>query len=268
LATPIIIDDPDDPRIEAFRSIRERDLVGRQGRFVAEGEVVLRLLLRDGRFATESVFLSRRRLDASPDLAALIPELTPLLVADDPVITAIAGFHLHRGVLAIGRTGVPQTPQQLLASMPARALVAVGIGLANHDNMGGLFRNAAAFGAAAVLLDETSCDPLYRKAIRVSVGAALVVPFVRHGTGETLLEALAEAGFEMFAFSPAGSHRVSTIHPPPRAAVVLGAEGPGLPASLMARMTTLRIPMAANFDSLNVATASGIALHHFSSAEK
>ncbi len=263
MATPLPVADPDDPRLEPYRAIRERDLVGREGRFVVEGEVVLRLMLARGRFRLESVLLSRRRLAGSPDLAADVPADVPLYVADDPMIEAIAGFAVHRGVLAIGLRGEQGTPEALIAGLPEKALVAVGIGLANHDNMGGLFRNAAAFGAAAVLLDATSCDPLYRKAIRVSVGAALVTPFVRNGSAEDILAGLERTGFACFALSPAGALDLTEVGPPARTALVLGAEGPGLPDHLMRRMTTLRIGMDGGFDSLNVATASGIALHHF-----
>ena len=263
MATPISITDPDDPRIEPYRSIRERDIVGRQGRFIAEGDVVLRMLLGQSRFGTESVLLSRRRLQSSPELVASIPDTAALYVADDPVIEAIAGFHLHRGVLAVGLRGLATTAQALISGFPTRVLVAVGVGIANHDNMGGLFRNAAAFGASAVLLDETSCDPLYRKAIRVSVGAALVVPFARHGSASDILSSLEAAGFSVFALSPSGHLPLGAVDPPPRAALFLGAEGPGLSEDLMAKATTVRIEMAQNFDSLNVATASGIAFHHF-----
>ncbi len=263
MATLLPVADPADARLEPYRAIRERDLVGRDGRFVVEGEVVLRLMLARGRFRLESVLMSRRRVAGSPELAAAVPDGVPLYVADDSLIEAIAGFAVHRGILAIGLRGEPETPEALLAAMPPKALVAVGIGLANHDNMGGLFRNAAAFGADAVLLDSTSCDPLYRKAIRVSVGAALVTPFVRAGSAEDILSALRKSGFACFALSPAGSALLTEARPPARAALVLGAEGPGLPTGLMERMTTLRIGMAGGFDSLNVATASGIALHHF-----
>jgi tRNA G18 (ribose-2'-O)-methylase SpoU len=263
LATPIRITDPQDPRLEPYGAIRERDLVGRQGRFILEGEVVLRPMLARRCFRLESVLLSARRARGSPELAAAIPEDVPFYVADDAVIEAIAGFAVHRGVLAVGLRGEPISPEALLASLPARALVVVGIGLANHDNMGGLFRNAAAFGVGAVLLDATSCDPLYRKAIRVSVGAALAVPFARGGSAVELLQALDRAGFAAFGLSPSGALDLADVTPPDRAALVLGAEGPGLPPELMARMTTLRIPMAPGFDSLNVATASGIALHRF-----
>jgi tRNA G18 (ribose-2'-O)-methylase SpoU len=113
-----------------------------------------------------------------------------------------------------------------------------------------------------VLLDETSCDPLYRKAIRVSVGAALITPFSRGGTADDLVGALEEAGFEVVALSPAGAESLGSYRRAPRTALLLGAEGPGLSPALLARTRTVRIPMADGFDSLNVATASGIALHH------
>jgi tRNA G18 (ribose-2'-O)-methylase SpoU len=263
LATPILITDPDDPRLEPYRAIRERDLAGRQGRFIVEGEVVLRLMLARSCFGLDSVLMSERRIMGSPDLVEAVPTRVPLYAATDPVIEAIAGFAVHRGILAVGLRGENSEPERLLANMPHRALVVVGISLANHDNMGGLFRNAAAFGANAVLLDASCCDPLYRKAIRVSVGAALVVPFARKGTAEEILALLEKAGFSTFALSPSGSRVLGEIMPPARAAVVLGAEGPGLPRELLVRMTTLRIPMAPDFDSLNVATSSGIALQHF-----
>jgi tRNA G18 (ribose-2'-O)-methylase SpoU len=149
----------------------------------------------------------------------------------------------------------------LLTSLPEEALVVGLVGIANHDNMGGLFRNAAAFGADAVVLDAGCCDPLYRKAIRVSVGAALTTPFARGGEAPDLVAALETAGFSVVALSPSGATLLSEFEPAPRTAVLFGAEGPGLPASVMARARTVRIEMAGGFDSLNVATASGIVLH-------
>jgi tRNA G18 (ribose-2'-O)-methylase SpoU len=130
--------------------------------------------------------------------------------------------------------------------------------------MGGVFRNAAAFGAAAVLLDDTCCDPLYRKAIRVSVGAALTLPFARAGTARDLAALLAGAGFETIALSPAGEADLAEVRLGARAAVMLGAEGPGLPAAVLEQVRSVRIPMAGGFDSLNVATTSGIVLHQLS----
>ncbi len=258
------IESPDDSRVAAFLDVRERDLVGREGRFVAEGEVVLRVLLTRSRFRTEAVLVAERRLEASRDLLALAPDGVPVYAASQDVVDRIAGFPLHRGLLAIGVRGAEPDAAGLLAGLPSRAVVAVLVGITNHDNVGGIFRNAAAFGAAAVLLDETSCDPLYRKAIRVSVGGCLLVPFARGGSAARLLDRLDEAGFEALALSPGGRETLASVRPPPRAALLLGAEGPGLPDPVLARARPVAIPMAGGFDSLNVATASGIALHHFS----
>src|SRR5262249_29437532 len=143
------------------------------------GEVVLRALSRSMTCIAESVLIDpKRAAKLAPILSGFGAE-TPVYAASQGVIDAIAGFHLHRGILAIGRRREPASAADLLAQAPADALVLVLFGIANHDNMGGLFRNAAAFGAQAVLLDAGCCDPLYRKAIRVSVGAALLTPFAR-----------------------------------------------------------------------------------------
>ncbi|WP_309083299.1 RNA methyltransferase [Chelativorans sp.] len=257
----IRIQDPEDPRIATYRDVRERDLVGRQGRFIAEGKVVLNVLFRASRFAPESVFLRENRVPGLEELISHVPEDVPVYVAGGAVMDAIAGFHMHRGVLAIGLRGNEEAPEALLAQLPETAVVVALSGIANHDNMGAIFRNAAAFGADAVILDSDCCDPLYRKAIRVSVGAALKVPFARGGSAAAIVEALAAQGFETLALSPSGKHDIATIERAPRTAVLLGAEGPGLPPTLLERLPSVRIPMRADFDSLNVAAASAIALH-------
>ncbi|TIV07417.1 MAG: RNA methyltransferase, partial [Mesorhizobium sp.] len=132
------------------------------------------------------------------------------------------------------------------------------------DNMGAIFRNAAAFGADAVLLDRTCCDPLYRKAIRVSVGAALKVPFASFNDTAAFTGTLDRLGFSQFALSPRGATDIRDAERPSRLALYLGTEGEGLPQELLARLHTVRIAMAEDFDSLNVAAASAVALHHFS----
>lgn len=251
------IDAPDDPRLADFRSVRERDLVGRAGRFVVEGEVVLRVALAQSRFALSCVLLSEKRAG----LAEIVPPAVSVYVAPQPVMDAITGFPIHRGVLAIGLRGEGPRPDALVAGLPERAIVVVLMGLSNHDNVGGVFRNAAAFGADAVLIDRETCDPLYRKAIRVSAGGALTVPFARTGDALDTLDLLARAGFTPLALSPRGTETLSDLVRPPRVALVLGAEGPGLPDATLARARTVRIPMAGTFDSLNVAVTSGIALH-------
>ncbi|MFE1601812.1 TrmH family RNA methyltransferase [Methylobacterium sp. ID0610] len=257
---PIPIDDPADPRIAAYAAIRERDLVGRQGRFVAEGEVVLRVLLSPrARFAIDSILLSPERLPGLLPAIAAAGTQAPLYVAPRPVMSALAGFPIHRGVLAIGRSGPPPEPDALVPPGPALLLGLVG--LANHDNVGGLFRNAAAFGADAVLLDAGSCDPLYRKAIRVSAGTALTMPFGRVPDGEALLGLCARHDLVPVALTPGGAEDLAALPPPPRALLLLGTEGTGLPEALMARARRVRIAMAPGVDSLNVSVAGAVALH-------
>ncbi|WP_037446819.1 TrmH family RNA methyltransferase, partial [Sinorhizobium fredii] len=190
VAPPIRIADPSDPRIAAFVSIKERDLTGRQGRFIAEGTVVLRMLAaahRAGRgIAAEAILLLENRVAGLAELLAQFPADVPVFVADARVFDAIAGFNMHRGVLALGRSDAMPGRDALIAALPASSLVLAACGLSNHDNMGSLFRNAAAFGVDAVLVDAASCDPMYRKSIRVSVGSALTLPFAREGSAAEL----------------------------------------------------------------------------------
>ncbi|QUD87658.1 TrmH family RNA methyltransferase [Phenylobacterium montanum] len=258
---PIAIDDPDDPRIAGYRNIREKDLVGRQGLFVAEGEVVLRMLLAQSRHAPLSILIAAKRAESlAPLLARASPE-TPVFAAGQAVMDQVVGFPIHRGILALARRAPEPTPSELLAGLPGRALALALFGIANHDNMGGLFRNAAAFGVGAVLLDAECCDPLYRKAIRVSVGGALVTPFARFGPNQDPITLLRDHGFEPLALTPRGRTRLIDLKRPPRAALLLGAEGPGLAEALIARASDISIPMSAGFDSLNVAACAAIALH-------
>jgi len=261
----IRIDDPLDLRIADFRDVRERDLAGRRGGFIAEGEVVLNVLARGGRYRVRALLIAEKRITKLAPLIAAFGDEVDVYAAGQEVMDAIAGFPIHRGVLAHGERAGPLSPAALLAAAGPRALVVALFGIANHDNIGGIFRNAAAFGVAGVLLDSTCCDPLYRKAIRVSVGATLSVPFARLGPDDDAVELLRAQGFTPLALSPGGRTPLSALSRPARAAVLLGAEGPGLPAAILARADSIAIPMAGAFDSLNVATTSGIVLHHLAS---
>ncbi|MCS0494129.1 RNA methyltransferase [Ancylobacter sp. MQZ15Z-1] len=253
---------PDDPRIDAYRVIKERDLVGRGGRFILEGRTVLDVALSPrNRFALESLLIAESRAQALAPLLAQAPEGVPIYTASQAILDGITGFHIHRGLLGVGLRGAEPNAAELLARLPEEALVVVPLGITNHDNVGGIMRNAAAFGADAALFDFASCDPLYRKAIRVSVGGSLIVPFAREGMAHELIDLLAAQGFELLALSPAGASELSALARPRRAALLLGAEGPGLAPDIMARTRTVRIAMRGDFDSLNVATTSGIALH-------
>lgn len=263
------ITDANDPRIAGFLNIRERDLVGRQGHFIAEGTVVLRMLLAAHRaergIRAEALLVLENRLSGLETLLADCPDDVPVYVAIAAIIDEIAGFHLHRGVLALGsRLSAADFPT-LVESLPDQSLVLVGCGISNHDNIGAMFRNAAGFAADAVFLDETSCDPLYRKALRVSVGSVLTTPYSRQGDAVSLLSALDAAGFLIAALSPSGVKEIgdiaSELHGRCRLALVVGTEGDGLPADVLARFLTVRIAQSPGLDSLNLGTASGIALH-------
>lgn len=275
----IEITSANDPRIEAFCNIRERDLTGRQGRFIAEGTVVLRMLAaahrEGGAFEAECVLVLKNRLDGVADILSEFPPSVPVYVADAAILDAIAGFHLHRGILALGRRlanakaddgATGQGLDSLITKLPKSSLVVVGCGISNHDNIGGMFRNAAAFFADAVLLDETCCDPLYRKALRVSVGSVLAVPYIREGKDVSLLEKLAAEGFTIWALSPSGETEIRNIPVSERMALVIGAEGDGLPPAVLSRFRTARISQSTRLDSLNAGTSSGLALYQMAAA--
>jgi tRNA G18 (ribose-2'-O)-methylase SpoU len=261
--TIVSIDDAADPRIAAYRDVRERDLVGRQGVFIAEGAVVVRMLLQTPLHQPLSLLVAERRLPALEPLLALVASEVPIYAASQEAMDGIVGFPIHRGILALGRRTASPSADGLLQGTGRNAIVVVAFGIANHDNMGGIFRNAAAFGAACVLLHGDCCDPLYRKAIRVSVGAALTVPFARFEVGSDPLDFLASHGYRAIALSPAGTTALHDLPPGDgRTAVLVGSEGEGLPQSVLTRADSVRIEMAGSLDSLNVATASGIVLHH------
>ena len=266
MAMLVPIDDPADPRIADYRDIREKDLVGRRDLFVAEGEVVLTVLVGSSRHRPLSLLLDERRVGPLSGLLETLEPEVPVYVAARAVLDAIAGFPLHRGILALGAKAALPSARALLASLPERATVVVAMGIANHDNIGGIFRNAAAFGADAVLLDARCCDPFYRKALRVSVGHVLSLPIARVGDDEDLVGVLHAAGFDVLSLSPRAAERLVDVVRAPRTAILLGTEGPGLSAEVLARTRAISIPMAAGVDSLNVATTSGIVLHHLAFA--
>ena len=255
--SPIIINDPADPRIAAFTSIRERDLTGRDGRFIVEGRVTLQVLLERGRFPIESLFLVKSRLEPLADLLGDVPDGTPIYTAAQPVFDEIAGFPVHRGILACAK----KTDLPPLAEFIRADVLLVAIGLSNHDNVGALFRNAAALGAGGVLLDGGSCDPLYRKSIRVSAGTALWLPFRHGGAALDIVSDLKQVGFTPWALTPRPSApSIWDLPRPKKLALMVGAEGPGLPDDIIQAAQLARIPMSRDVDSLNVATAAAIAL--------
>jgi len=259
------ITDADDARLAAYKNIREKDLVGRQQRFIAEGKVVLNVLFSESaRFDTESLLILENRLNGLQDQLAQLPAGVEVYSVPQSVIDEVAGFHVHRGILAVGRRKLQPDLDDMVSHLPETALVVVLCGISNHDNVGSIFRNAAAFEADCVLMDETCCDPLYRKAIRVSVGATLKVPYFHGASIQTIVATLQKANFNILALSPTSELNIYQAPSHDRQALLLGTEGEGLPSHLLNQLTGARIPMSVQFDSLNVATASGIALSRFS----
>ena len=261
--------------LEPYVRLRDRDLAGRvDGLFVAEGEVVVRVLAspRQSQFRVRSLLVEQRRVEALRDVLDGLADEVPAYVVAQDVMNEVVGFAIHRGILALGERGVPLAPEALLAGTTpgvATSGLAIGlVGLTNHDNVGSVFRNAAAFGARGVLLDPATCDPLYRKSIRVSVGGALVVPFARCASDEAMLETIERAGWEALSLSARGEERLDeVVRTPPLGAraggrvLLMGTEGDGLPAHVLVRTRRVRIDMTPTLDSLNVAVASGIALY-------
>lgn len=235
--------------------------MGRRGLFIAEGAVVLAHWLRNGGVPV-SLLIAEKRVETLRPLLALLPPGVLVMAASQRVMDQIAGFPMHRGILALGRRPSPVDLRQALETLPPSALVVGLFGVANHDNMGGIFRNAAAFGADLVVLHPTCCDPLYRKSIRVSVGAALTTPVAKAVSEDDLLDALATSEFQLVALTPSAETPLNVVKPNGKTALLLGAEGEGLSESVMRACLRVRIPMASGVDSLNLAVSCGIALHH------
>ncbi|MBW8882312.1 MAG: RNA methyltransferase [Asticcacaulis sp.] len=254
MAEIIAITDASDDRLGLYRDVKDRDLTGRNGLFMAEGKVVLERLFCSTICVCISVLTTPERLK-SLDISALGD--APVYTVPQDIMDRVAGFPIHRGYLALGRYA-PLDLSRCLAG-PGRKRILALSAIANTDNMGGLMRNAAAFGVDAVILDDACCDPLYRKAIRVSVGGVFQVP---HYRVPNLLDVLRNNDLTPYALSPSGTHLLDDIVAAKRSAFLFGAEGPGLSRDLMQACTTVRIAMHGGFDSLNVATTSGIVLYH------
>lgn len=261
------VDDPADERLADYVGLTDPELRRRRERpggdggfFIAEGDVVIRRLVASS-YRVRSFLLTPGRLAALD--AELGPVAVPVYVASQPVMDAVAGFHLHRGALASADRGTGPGLAELTAG--ADLLVAAE-GVNDHENLGALFRNAAAFGASGVLLDPTTADPLYRRAVRVSAGHVLRVPFARATVWPAALGDLRALGFEVLALTPAGdADDLRLVERRHRQVLLVGAEGPGLSAAALAAAgRRVRVAMASGVDSLNVATAAAIALHHLS----
>ena len=278
------VEDPTDPRLDDYRHLndaaarRAADPEGApHGVVVVEGAVALEQLLSSD-LQVRSVLLSPTRAAALSDR---LTGVDTVYVAAREVLAAVAGFDVHRGVLAAAARPAPADPAAVIgaavvgAAVVGAAVVGAAVvgtaqrlvvleGLSDNENVGAVFRNAAALGIDAVLLDGTCTDPLYRRSIRVSSGWTLRLPFARAGSSAELLALLGAAGVRTLALTPA-PEAVPVDAAADRGlfdgavAFVVGAEGPGLSAATIAACdAAVRVPMAAGVDSLNVATSLAV----------
>jgi tRNA G18 (ribose-2'-O)-methylase SpoU len=234
--------------------------------FVVEGALAVRQLLATD-WPVRSLLLLPGRAERMTDVVAQADRQgAEVYVAGRAVFDLVAGFPVHRGVLALGCRRPERDPLELARRT---ALTVVAEGINDHENMGAIFRNAAAFGVGAVLLDPRCCDPLYRRAVRVSMGQVLRVPFARLAPWPDALRDLTNSGLALVALTPHEGEPIEAVAArlPPRVAVLVGAEGAGLsPDARHAATCLARIRMAPGVDSINVATAAAIALHRLARA--
>jgi tRNA G18 (ribose-2'-O)-methylase SpoU len=258
---PQPIEEPGDPRLSDYRRLGDAAWLRARGLFVAEGRLVVERLIAANRFGICSILVT-------PAAAAALEH--PLSTAACPVyevsrelLETLTNVDFHRGCLALAQRPPAGEPDDLVAG--SRYILAIE-GVANPDNVGGLFRVAEAFGTGGVLLDPTSGDPLYRKSIRTSMGAVLRLPFVRLTSWPDGLDRIRQQGFKVVALTPRAAAMsladcVLSLHAGERLVTVAGGEGSGLSETILAMADVrVRIPLSEGVDSLNVVVAAGIAL--------
>jgi tRNA G18 (ribose-2'-O)-methylase SpoU len=255
------IADLDDPRLEDYVHLREPSrrmhLERERGIFTVEGRLSIEMLL-GSRYAVRSLLVATEHVGR---VASMLHTEVPIFSMPAAAMEEVTGVHFHRGVLAVAeRPELPAVAELVAGAKRVVVLEAVN----DHENIGALFRNAAAFGVDGVVLDPTTTDPLYRRSTRVSLGHVLTVPFARAGVWPAAVDELRELGFVTVALTPSADAEPLgrlVADPPERVALLLGAEGPGLTAAALASVDRrVRIPMAAGVDSVNVATAAAIVL--------
>ena len=263
MAVPIRIDTLDDPRVADYRHVTNPAHLLARSLFVVEGRLVVERLLTLPQWTTHSVLVTQAAADSLG--ATLARAAAPVYLADQSLLNDIAGFNIHRGCLALAARQPTRARDRAVTRPERRVLILEGV--SNPDNLGGLFRSAEAFGVDLVVLGPACADPLYRKAIRTSMGSTLGVPFVRAGDWPAAIGVLRASRFQVVALTPAASAIpiTSITNAGPRVAILVGAEGTGLTGpALAAADLRARIPMSGAIDSLNVTTAASIALYHFS----
>ncbi|MDG4665658.1 RNA methyltransferase [Mycobacterium sp. 236(2023)] len=258
------ITDPADPRLDDFRDLnsvdRRPDLPSGKGLVIAEGVLVVQRMIAS-RFVPRALLGTDRRLaELGADLGGVT---APFYRVNAEVMAEAVGFHLNRGVLASASRAADLTVAEVLDG--ART-VAVLEGVNDHENLGSVFRNAAGLGVDAVVFGSGCADPLYRRAVRVSMGHALLVPFARATAWPQDLTILQDNDFRILAMTPDPQAQTlaeaMTELSDQRVAILVGAEGPGLKEHTMRSSDVrVRIPMSRGTDSLNVATAAALAFY-------
>ena len=263
MAELITIDDPADPRLHDYTALTDVELRRRrepaEGMFIAEGEKVIRRALQAG-YPMRSMLLSAKWVE--PMREVIEQAAAPVYAVGPEVAEQVTGYHVHRGALAaMGRKALPAAADLLAGARRVAVMEAVN----DHTNIGAIFRSAAALGMDAVLLSPDCADPLYRRSVKVSMGAVFSVPYARLESWPHDLRAVRDLGFRLLALTPdASALPIGEVapHRMERVALMLGAEGDGLSArALRAADTWVRIPMAHGVDSLNVGAAAAVAFY-------
>ncbi|MGW7662611.1 TrmH family RNA methyltransferase [Streptomyces sp. NPDC054756] len=263
MADLITVDDPDDPRLRDYTGLTDVDLRRRrepaEGLFIAEGEKVIRRA-KEADYEMRSMLLSAKWIDVMRDVIDECP--APVYAVSPDLAEQVTGYHVHRGALAsMQRKPLPSATDLLHTARRVVVMESVN----DHTNIGAIFRSAAALGMDAVLLSPDCADPLYRRSVKVSMGAVFSVPYARLETWPKALETVREAGFSLLALTP--DEKAKTLdeaapHRMDRVALMLGAEGGGLSTpALVAADEWVRIPMSHGVDSLNVGAAAAVAFY-------
>jgi tRNA G18 (ribose-2'-O)-methylase SpoU len=251
----------DSPALQPYRTMRRQLDQRQQGIFVAEGEKVVRRLL-ESELTVVSVLLPGKWFENLRPLIEGRPEDIEVFVAPKELLETLTGFSMYQGLLAVGKVPVARTLDQILRARGGRLLCVAADGLSSAQNMGVLVRNCAAFGAAPLIVGESSSSPYLRRAVRSSMGTVFRLPVIE---AESLARALGElraGGVRIIGAHPqAGSVRVEEADLAGDCCIVFGSEGYGLSAGVLALCDQLAaIPMVAGVDSLNVGSAAAIFL--------
>ncbi len=271
------VEDVDDPRVDDYRSLTDVGLRRRrepeQGLFMAESHQVIARAVTAG-YPVRSVLTTPRWRSALQDLfddpgvGAGLRD-TPVFVAEPEIVAQITGYRVHRGALA-AMTRLPLPIAGDILRDASRIVVLEGI--VDHTNVGAVFRSAAGLGFDAVLVDPTCADPLYRRSVRVSMGAVFSLPWTRLAPWPSSLKGLTDEGWHVVALTPRPAAEPLSnvaVQPPARLALLLGSEGPGLSEEALRSVTRhVRIPMAPGVDSLNIAAAVAVACYALGDASR